>query len=252
MTSVGIIKIYLALSKVQNTPISENLNFKKCTLESRKQDTTIHSAIPLPKYLIFKLFCPSHKIKKRYMHAQGTEMRSSPSLCRLPPTQARTSLMTPWMYSWCCNTVNRITRLTTLLKFGSKAPLNIAEVAEEQDPDPKYRTTTAVKFPEWLWLYELVSRCLRTTIKHSIEQQLDMKLWRSLLAVRKFCIDLSTWFLQVIGKDPCIATRTAGYCRRWSNDRPTVRQDVPLPYVLTGFSLHIYVNFSHISYIFFL
>jgi len=81
-----------------------------------------------------------------------------------------------WMYSWCCNTVNRITRLTTLLKFGSKAPLKIAEVAEEQDPDPKYRTTTVVKFPECLGLYELVSRCLRTTIKHSSEQQLDMKL----------------------------------------------------------------------------
>jgi hypothetical protein len=66
--------------------------------------------------------------------------------------------------------------LTTLLKFGNKTPLNIAEVAEEMDPEPKYRTTTAVKFPEWLGLYELVSRCLRTMIRHSSEQQLDMKL----------------------------------------------------------------------------
>ena len=58
-----------------------------------------------------------------------------PTLCRcLPPTQARKSVMILSMYSWCCNTVNRITRLTTLLKFGSKAPLNIAEKAAEQDP----------------------------------------------------------------------------------------------------------------------
>jgi hypothetical protein len=69
--------------------------------------------------------------------------------------------------------VNKITRLTTLLKFGSKAPLNIAEVAEELDPEPEYRTTTVVKFPEWLGVYEVVSRCLRTVIRNSSEQQLD-------------------------------------------------------------------------------
>jgi len=62
MTSVGIIKTFLALSKVQNTPISENLKFKKMRFGIRKQGTTVHSAIPLSKDLIFKLFCPSPKI----------------------------------------------------------------------------------------------------------------------------------------------------------------------------------------------
>lgn len=174
-----------------------------------------------------------------------TQKCGHPSLCRLPPTQARKSVMILWMYSWCCSTVNRITRLTTLLKFGSKGSLNIAEVAEEMDAEPKYRTTSVVKFSESLGLYELVSRCLRTTIRHSSEQQLDIKFWRSLLAVRRLSIDLSTWFLRVIGKDPYIATRNVGHWRWWSNDRPTVRQDVPLHYVVTRLSLHIYVNFSY-------
>lgn len=71
------------------------------------------------------------------------------------------------------------------------------------------------KFIEWLGLSALVSKCLRTFIRNSSHQQLEMKLWISLLAVRRFYIDLSAWFLQIICKDPCIATRTVWHWR-WS------------------------------------
>ena len=122
------------------------------------------------------------------------------------------------IYSWCWTTANTTTRLTTLLQFGSKAHLNIAVEAEELDPERRDRNTTVVKFTECLGLSALVSKYLRTFIRNSRHQQLEKKLWISLLAVRRFHIDWSAWFLQIIGKDPRIATRTVWHWR-WSRQQ---------------------------------